>query len=75
MLCDYDKLEKHIEQWLLENKDRKQKSILNLSGLQIEKYENIPSTVESILCNGNKVLNNILIQYKFHRHTILFNSF
>ncbi len=52
-------LQNRIDKWILENKNKKQKSSLNLERLQIEKYENIPDTVESIICNGNKIIKTL----------------
>jgi hypothetical protein len=59
MINYYEEVQTRIDKWILENTNKKNKSSLNLERLQVEKYENIPDTVESIICNGNKAIKTL----------------
>jgi hypothetical protein len=52
-------LKQRIDEWIIENKNKKEKTKLDLSGLQIEEYSNIPDTVEWLVCSGNKSIKTL----------------
>jgi hypothetical protein len=55
----YIVMNRRIEEWIAKNKNRKQITKLDLSYLQIEKYENLPNDVECIICNGNSAIKTL----------------
>jgi hypothetical protein len=52
-------IKRRIEEWIIENKNKKHKTKLDLSGLQVEEYVNIPNTVEWLVCDGNKAIKTL----------------
>lgn len=55
----YEEVQIRIDNWVSDNTNKKNKTSLNLERLQVKTYENIPDTVEHIICNGNKIIKTL----------------
>ena len=50
---------RRIKKWIEENQNKKQKTKLDLTLLQIEEYSDIPEDVEWLVCNGNTKIKSL----------------
>ena len=55
----HELVQKRIEKWIEENKNKKQKTKLDLTLLKVEEYQGIPEDVEWLICDGNTKIQSL----------------